>query len=106
MITTLRALDPSDLAALPNPAVIFFFTPLCGTCKVARRMLDVVAAMHPGWPIYAVDANFVPHRLQMWHIQSVPALAYWRRNDEEVEVQFAFSDVDSLNKRMTNFLPH
>lgn len=106
MVQTLESLHPSLVATLPPRAALFLFTPLCGTCKVARRMLDVVAEMRPEFPIFSVDANFVPDRLQAWHIQSVPALVYFRHENADIEVQYAFSDVTSLYTKLSIFFTH
>ena len=53
---------------------VYFYTPLCGTCKVTERMLQVVLAIHPELPIVKSNANFCPQLAQSWKIASVPCL--------------------------------
>ena len=76
-----------------SPLLIFVHTPLCGTCQVARKMIEVVDAMHRNMQrdgknapvIYECNANLFPNQMQTWRVKSVPALLVvvdnrvWRR---------------------------
>jgi thioredoxin-like negative regulator of GroEL len=53
---------------------VFLYTPLCGTCKLAERMLDIIMTMQPTLPLYKSNLNFLPSISQDWKIQSVPCL--------------------------------
>ncbi|MHA7966057.1 thioredoxin family protein [Paenibacillus sp. CAU 1782] len=55
-------------------AAILFTTPLCGTCKVAERMLEVVEAAGIRHPVVKMNINFAPNLAFEWKIQSVPCL--------------------------------
>ncbi|SDW57318.1 Thioredoxin [Alicyclobacillus hesperidum] len=103
MFTQLISLDDTQLSKLPPQSLVFLHTPLCGTCKVARRMLEVVAALQRDIPIFEVDANFVPDTLQAWQISSVPALVYLAQG-KVASVQYAFSGVAELVERIAHFL--
>ncbi|MFB5190830.1 thioredoxin family protein [Alicyclobacillus fastidiosus] len=102
MFTELTYNEALTVASRDSRAAIFFYTPLCGTCKLARRMLEIVDAAIPGLTIYTCDANFAYPLLESWKIQSVPALVYIDQG-RPVDIQFAFSGVDDLYTRLKHF---
>jgi thioredoxin-like negative regulator of GroEL len=53
---------------------VFLYTPLCGTCKAASRMLEVVLAIEPGLPLAQANINSVPELAQGWKVTSVPCI--------------------------------
>ncbi|GAB7056132.1 MULTISPECIES: thioredoxin family protein [Paenibacillus] len=61
-------------AAKQDIRFIYFYTPLCGTCKVGMRMLEVIAAMHPDIPVGLCNINYAPGLAHGWQIESVPCL--------------------------------
>ncbi|WAH36692.1 thioredoxin family protein [Alicyclobacillus dauci] len=105
MIKPIDSLRTDELLTLGSRFAVFFYTPLCGTCKLARRMLEIVDETLPELVIYSVDANFASSVLQQWQVKSVPALAYIV--DGELEsLQFAFGGVDELYDRLGCFFKH
>ncbi len=63
--------------------MVFGHTPFCGTCKAARRMLDVVLQMRPDLDIYALDLNFAPHFIQRYQIGSTPSLSVFTPGSQQ-----------------------
>ncbi|MBY0009838.1 thioredoxin family protein [Paenibacillus typhae] len=62
-----------------EPLVVFLHTPLCGTCKAARRMLEVaVHLLPPGLLIAEANVNMLPGIVSRYRISSVPALMVCR----------------------------
>jgi thioredoxin-like negative regulator of GroEL len=57
---------------------LFFHTPLCGTCKVAARMLEVTQNLLPQLPVYQADVNVMPSVVNRFQIASVPCVAIFR----------------------------
>lgn len=55
-------------------AGILFFTPLCGTCMVGERMLEIAEATGVSTPIYKININYAPKLRDQWQIASVPCL--------------------------------
>jgi len=55
---------------------VYFYTPLCGTCKLGEKMLHVVRAIEPGAGIVKANVNFMPSIVAEWKIESVPCLAF------------------------------
>jgi len=74
---------------------VFFYTPLCGTCTVASRMLNVVNQMLPDAPLYRANVNRMPQIAQEWKISSVPALLLIQ-NGTLTEKHYALHGVDHL----------
>jgi thioredoxin-like negative regulator of GroEL len=63
------------LAGKGEPLAVFFYTPLCGTCKAARRMLEVAEhLLPPELLIAAGNVNMIPGIVNRYRISSVPAL--------------------------------
>ncbi|UNK20848.1 thioredoxin family protein [Paenibacillus sp. N3/727] len=57
-----------------SPVIVFLYTPLCGTCGAARKMLDVTEQLLPEGTLLEADVNFLPVLVQQYQIRSVPAL--------------------------------
>ncbi|AZS13475.1 thioredoxin family protein [Paenibacillus lutimineralis] len=53
---------------------VLFYTPLCGTCKLAERMLEIVLEAGGTIPVSKININYAPELTQDWKISSVPAL--------------------------------
>lgn len=53
---------------------IFLFTPMCGTCQIGEKMLEVVQATGKGIPLLKLNINYAPHLREKWQIESVPAV--------------------------------
>lgn len=68
---------------LGDHAVIFWHTPLCGTCKLTKRMLEIVESMLPDVAIWEMNINRAPHLAQTWQIESVPCLVMMRNDKIE-----------------------
>lgn len=55
-------------------ACLYLYTSMCGTCQLAKRMLEVVEQLFPHLPFYQADINYMPERAMEWKIESVPCL--------------------------------
>lgn len=101
MESRIPELNKSNLLGLfakEEPFVLYLYTPLCGTCKVGEKMLQVVYAMHPTLPLYKADLNFIPELAQKWKVMSVPCLAFLRNGTLERKVYALGSVVDLLKE--------
>lgn len=58
---------------------LFFYTPLCGTCKIGERMLEVVQTTLPEVFIYKVNINEYTKTAHQWKIESVPCLVILKK---------------------------
>jgi thioredoxin-like negative regulator of GroEL len=77
------------------PFAVFFYSPLCGTCRLAERMLTVVEETIPDVPLFQANINGMPEWAERWRISSVPALFLFSRG-EIAERHYALRSVDFL----------
>ncbi|MBM7661467.1 thioredoxin-like negative regulator of GroEL [Bacillus mesophilus] len=78
---------------------LFLFTPICGTCKLAEKMLTVIQELLPDFPIKKVNLNYTPELASEWEIQSVPCLLLFKHG-VLIKKIFAFQSVDYLYKEI------
>ncbi|WP_284639869.1 thioredoxin family protein [Paenibacillus silviterrae] len=74
---------------------VLFYTLMCGTCKVANRMLEIVQAMDPTQDIGRCNINFSPKMTQEWKIESVPCIVKVQRGQPPVK-RYRMQAVDEL----------
>ena len=72
--------------------LIFGYTPMCGTCKVSERMLDIANDILQ-LPVKKVDLNFHPE-FSKEKVMSVPVLLVM--NKDQVKRIYAFQSVPYL----------
>jgi thioredoxin-like negative regulator of GroEL len=77
----------------------FLYTPLCGTCKLAERMLDIIMTMQPTLPLYKSNINFLPQISQDWQIQSVPCVVI-KEAGKAKRMIYRMQAVDELYKQL------
>lgn len=95
MVELTQTVLEQKLANEMEPFAVFVHTPMCGTCKLAERMLSIVMDMIPTLPLFRMNINQHPTLAQSWQISSVPALIIFR--DRVVaEKHYALRSVDFL----------
>ena len=55
-------------------ALFYLYTPFCGTCQVASKMMHVIEAMKKELPIGTADLNYLEDVAVDYKIESVPCL--------------------------------
>lgn len=75
--------------------VAYLYTPMCGTCQVASKMLTVVDELLPALTIYSVNLNYYPEDAKRLGIESVPCLII-SENGEVKEKVYAFQSVTHI----------
>lgn len=53
---------------------LYVYTPLCGTCHAARRMLEVCEHLLPSGVLYEANITQIQSLVQQYQIRSVPAV--------------------------------
>lgn len=86
----IRALLTGELVGL-----IYFYTPMCGTCQMAEKMLLVIEQLIPEIPLLKVNLNFHPHLAETFAIESVPCLLIIKNGDLKEKI-YAFHSVPYL----------
>ncbi len=75
MIEELNEKQAMQLAKESGESVVLYaYTPLCGTCKMGRRMLEAALPLLPEQQVYALNINFAPRFVQELQLTSIPCL--------------------------------
>ena len=54
--------------------LLYIHTPFCGTCHLARSMLDQIETVHKSDIFYEMNASLFPEFMQETQVESVPCL--------------------------------
>jgi thioredoxin-like negative regulator of GroEL len=84
-----------------EPLAIFFYTPFCGTCKLAMRMLDVVLELDPALPLVRCNLHFAPQLAADWQISSVPCIV-WIKQGRVIHKLYRMRSVEFLLEQLRN----
>jgi thioredoxin-like negative regulator of GroEL len=81
-----------------STGIVYFYTPLCGTCQLASKMLQVVAEMIQV-EIGKINLNFYPDIAIKMAIESVPCLVLLK-NGRVADKIYAFHSVPFLLEKI------
>lgn len=84
-----------DKVRASDAFAVFLYTPLCGTCKVAARMIGIVMEMLPSLSVVRANVNFMPGLAASWRIESVPCLLIVKQG-QVCDKLYAFRSVDNV----------
>jgi thioredoxin 1 len=85
--------------ASTEKAIIYFYTPLCGTCKVSEKMLTIIEEILPQHTIGKSNINYIPLTAKVWMIESVPCLLIFTKGKITKRI-YAFHDVPYLYNQL------
>ncbi len=57
-----------------KPFAIYLYSPWCGTCQYAEKMILIAMTMAPEVRLVKSNVNFLPTLIYEWKIESVPCL--------------------------------
>lgn len=57
-----------------HQVLFYLYTPFCGTCQVASKMMNVIDMMREDLPIGKADLNYLEDIAIEYEIESVPCL--------------------------------
>ena len=77
----------------------YLYTPMCGTCQVAAKMLDVVKELVPQLPMGKANLNYVQEIASLYEVESVPCLLI-TKNGKLKEKIYAFQSVPFLYEKI------
>lgn len=98
---TLAQID--QLIEQENVVCVYLYTPMCGTCQLASRMLEIIKELFPNVTFCKTDINYMPERAALWSIESVPCLLIFRDRKLEKKI-YAFHSVPYLYETIKTFL--
>ncbi|MFF5995943.1 thioredoxin family protein [Lysinibacillus sp. KU-BSD001] len=82
-------------------AAFYLYTPMCGTCAVASKMLNVVEELLPTLPLGKANLNYMEDLAYDYEIESVPCLVIVK-NGKIVQKVYAFQSVLNLYEMLKN----
>ncbi len=76
-------------------AALYLYTPMCGTCAVASKMMNVIEELLPNVPIGMANINYTRNIAYDYEIESVPCLLVTKAGKVTNKV-YAFQSVPYL----------
>ncbi|KON67263.1 thioredoxin [Peribacillus butanolivorans] len=74
---------------------LYLYTPLCGTCQVASRMLSISLELFPDLKAGKMNMNYVQTIAESYEIESVPCLLLFKEGQLRKKI-YAFQSVPYL----------
>ncbi|WP_025026496.1 thioredoxin family protein [Caldalkalibacillus mannanilyticus] len=103
----MRELNQPELEGLikfnKGAVALFFYTPFCGTCKMASKMLEITLEAIPEAIMYKCNVNRVPDIIQQWEISSVPCIVLLQgaKVEQKIYAMQSVADLYTLLKSNT-----
>lgn len=90
--------------AKSKKTILFIHTPFCGTCHLARKMLETTEIMKKDCVFYEMNASLFPSFMQENKIHSVPCLLLIK-DGEIADRVYAFESVTNIYNRISRCFP-
>lgn len=81
-------------------AAVYLYTPMCGTCQVAGKMMDVVEKLPQSFHFVKANLNYLPEYAEEHSIESVPCLLLLKDSMEQERI-YAFQSVPFIYETIT-----
>ncbi|MDE5977675.1 MAG: thioredoxin family protein [Turicibacter sp.] len=78
------------------------YTPICGTCQVAKKMLEVIQTTLPNLNVFIINLNYYEKMAIDYEIMSVPCLLI-HKNEACIERVYTFESVPFIYKKITSY---
>ncbi len=100
----MQELQEKELKRLEHETcLLYVYTPFCGTCQLAGRMLEVVDEMIKDIPFYKNNLNYSPAFAKQQEIESVPCFILYK-NGEVVKKNTLFTPFPTYTIRLNKML--
>lgn len=87
-----------------NHFMLYLYTPMCGTCMVASKMLSVVEILKNDLKFGKMDLNYTPTVAKDYRIESVPCLLIFNEGILQEKV-YRFESIPHLIDVIHHTLP-
>lgn len=87
---------------LKGAQYIFIYSPFCGTCHLARKMLDTIEAMWDEPFFYEMNAALHPNIMASYQIESVPCLLITKKGRVLRKI-YAFHSVPYMYQEISKY---
>ncbi|WP_431804360.1 thioredoxin family protein [Halobacillus andaensis] len=84
-------------------ALTYIYTPFCGTCHLARTILETIEHAFGRTVYYEMNASLHPGFMQSYQIESVPCLLV-TKNGEIIEKVYAFHSVSHMYEKTKEYV--
>lgn len=84
--------------------LLYIYTPFCGTCSLARAILEKIEAVHKETIFYEMNASFYPQFMHDNKIESVPCLLIKSKNHIKEKV-YAFKSTGNIYTYLMEYKP-
>ncbi|WP_099159986.1 thioredoxin family protein [Virgibacillus ndiopensis] len=84
--------------------LLYIYTPFCGTCSLARSMLDKIESVHKQEIFYEMNASLHPDFMRNNKVESVPCLMI-KENNEIKERIYAFKSIPNIYSYLLKYTP-
>ncbi|SES66105.1 Thioredoxin [Salinibacillus kushneri] len=98
----MKEINPKDLSIILEShykQYVFIYTPFCGTCKVAGKMLETLESMENLPNFQTMNASLFPDFMQNYQIESVPCLIIIQ-DGEILDKTYAFHSVPFMYQKL------
>ncbi|HZG69976.1 MAG TPA: thioredoxin family protein [Chondromyces sp.] len=92
----------SSIISSKDQVAVYAYTPMCGTCQVAGKMVDVIEQILKGWTIVKIDLNYYEPIAVKYEVESVPCLLIFKDGVLQDRI-YAFQSVPHLYEKLRAF---
>lgn len=82
---------------------LYLFTPLCGTCMVAGKMVDIIEKLFPQVTFIKADLNYISAAADKYSVESVPCMLLFHEG-RLVKKIYAFQSVPYLHEELNELI--
>lgn len=80
-------------------AILYLYTPMCGTCAVASKMMEVIHHAKPELTMGKANLNYLEALAVQYQIESVPCLLI-AKNGAVTEKIYAFQSIPHILEKI------
>lgn len=84
--------------------LLYIFTPFCGTCALARTMLEKIEQVHKETIFYEMNASLYPEFMIENQVESVPCL-FIMKDHQIKEKVYAFQSIPNIYNYLMEYKP-
>ncbi|WP_042222640.1 thioredoxin family protein [Oceanobacillus manasiensis] len=84
--------------------LLYIYTPFCGTCSLARAMLEKIEQVHKETIFYEMNASLYPEFMMENQVESVPCL-FIMKNHQVKEKVYAFQSIPNIYSYLMDYKP-
>lgn len=93
----------TEFIAQNGTGCVYLYTPFCGTCQVASKMLMVVEEIMPDLAMGKLNLNYRQDLANDWKIESVPCLVFIKNGSIQSKL-YTFQSVPNVIEKIKEYL--